>query len=164
MTNRERHAGAPTSQDQKKHNDDELLVIMQRWQELEGNAIMRASAMRQKTKNPFTKMISELIMHDSEKHRLVQQMIMDAVTERVLEISPAELDELSELIGRHVSAEEQAIRLAEVSLEKCRQVSTYFLLSYLIADEKKHHSLVERMDVLRLASISGPSAQPELMI
>lgn len=151
------------SSDQNKHNDDELVVIMRRWQELEANAIMRASAMKQKTNNPFTRMISEMIIHDSAKHRLVQQMIMDAVTEKVVEISPDELNELSELIGRHISAEEQAIRLAEASMEKCRKVSTYFLLSYLIADEKKHHSLVEHMDVLRLASIPKPAGQPEIM-
>lgn len=131
----------------------ELLAVVRGWQKLEGTAISHAYDLMRKSRNPFTKMITDLIIHDSEKHKLVQQMIIDTLTEEALHINPDELNELSGLINRHVTEEEEAIRLAEAALEKCRQVSTHFLLSYLIADEKKHHSLVAQMEALSLASI-----------
>ncbi len=133
--------------------DEELISIVRGWQKLEGKAISHAYDLMRRTRNPLTKMITDLVIHDSEKHKLVQQMIIDTLTEAALHISPDELNELSGMINRHMAAEEEAIRLAEAAMEKCRQVSTHFLLSYLIADEKKHHSLVGRMDELKRASI-----------
>jgi hypothetical protein len=137
----------------QREKDEELLAIVQGWQKLEGNAISYAFDLMRKTRNPLTKMITNLIIHDSEKHKLVQQMIIYTLTEETLHLSPDELNELSGLINRHVTAEDEAIRLAEAALDNCGQVSTHFLLSYLIADKKKHYSLVARMDELKLASI-----------
>lgn len=137
----------------QRERDGELLGIIRGWQKLEGNAISHAYDLMRRTRSPLAKMITDLIIHDSEKHKLVQQMIINTLTEEALHISPDELNELSCMINRHIAAEEEAIRLAEAAMEKCRQVSTHFLLSYLISDEKKHHSLVGRMDELKRASM-----------
>jgi len=98
-------------------------------------------------------MIMDLIMHDSEKHKLVLQMIIDSLTREAIYISPDEFRALSEKLNRHMETEQEAIRLAQAALDKCTFVSTHFLLSYLIADEKKHHNLMARLDELSIASI-----------
>lgn len=137
----------------QSERDGKLLGIIRGWQKLEGSAISQAYDLMRRTRNPLTKMITDLVIHDSEKHKLVQQMIIDTLTDEALHISPDELNELSGMINRHIAAEEEVIRLAEAAMETCRQVSTHFLLSYLIADENKHHSLVGRMNELKRASI-----------
>lgn len=139
----------------KKSNghDAELLCILRGWQELESKAVASAYDMMSKTSNPLVKMIMDLIMHDSEKHKLVLQMIIDSLTREAIYISPDEFRALSEKLNRHMETEQEAIRLAQAALDKCTLVSTHFLLSYLIADEKKHHNLMARLDELSIASI-----------
>lgn len=134
-------------------HDSELLSILRGWQELEDKAVASASDMMPRTSNPHVKMILDLIVHDSEKHKLLLQMIMDSLTGEVISISPDEFQALSEKLHMHMAREEEAIRLAQAALDRCTLVSTHFLLSYLIADEKKHHNLISRLDELSIAAI-----------
>lgn len=142
----------------EKENDEQLAAIVRGWQKLEERAISHSYDLMRRSQNSFTKMITDLVIHDSEKHRLVQQMIINLLAGEAFHISPEELNELFGMINRHMAAEEEALRLAEAALEKCRSVSTHFLLSYLIADEKKHHTLVSRMEELSLAAIPASGA------
>ncbi|MBI5640037.1 MAG: hypothetical protein HZA17_06390 [Nitrospirae bacterium] len=138
---------------QAEENNDELLHIISKWKALEDKAIASAYDLLSRTSNPLVRMIMDLIMHDSEKHKLVQQMIIDTLTKEAIHVSPDELEALSEGLNSHVEAEEEAISLAQAALGKCKLVSTHFLLSFLIADEKKHHALMTGLNNLRMASI-----------
>lgn len=134
-------------------SDEEIVSIMKDWQELETKAIGSAEALIGKTDNPLVRTIMGIIVHDSEKHKLVQKMVIDSLTKKAIHISPDELNELAEGLHRHVDAEEELLKHAQRALDKCSLVSTHFLLSYLIADEQKHHSLLTGLRDLREASI-----------
>jgi len=135
-------------------NSEEFLKLIKDWQALEDKTINIAAEMMGKTKNPLVQMTMELIKHDSEKHKLVQQMIIDSLSKDALHISPDELETLSDILNRHTEAEMKSLCLADEAYEKSELFATRFLLSYLIADETKHHGLLNQLNDLKRASIS----------
>ncbi len=146
---------------QVTETSEEFLSGMREWQALEDRAISSARSMIAKTDNPLIKMTMELIAHDSEKHRLVQQMIIDSLTRESVHISPDELGELLDGLGRHVEAEKEAVCFAEEALCQSELFVNRFLLSYLVDDEKKHHSLLCQLESFKRAQIeSSATAHP----
>lgn len=135
-------------------NSKWFVNLMRKWQDLEDTAIASAEELIRGTDNPLVKMTMELIKHDSEKHKLVQQMIIDNLTKEAVHVSPDELVALSDMLNKHMEAEEEALYIAGAALEKSELFITRFLLSYLIADEKKHHGLIEQLNDLKRAAIS----------
>ena len=131
----------------------EFLKLMKDWQVLEDRTIASAKAMKTKTKNPLVKTVMELILRDSEKHKLVQQMIVDNITKEAVHVDPDELMAISDMLNRHMEAEADSICLAEGALAKSELFFTRFFLSYLIADEVKHHGLINQLNDLKRATI-----------
>jgi len=123
-----------------------FLSRIREWQALEDRAISGARDLVAKTSNPLIKIIMELIAHDSEKHRLVQQMIIDSLTRQSVHVSPDELGALLDGLNRHVEAEKEALCFAEEALRESELFVIRFLLSYLVEDEKKHHNLLCRLE------------------
>ncbi len=109
--------------------------------------------MLKKTKNPIIKMTMELIKKDSEKHKIVQQMIIDSLTKQAIHIDPDELNALSDMLNKHMEAEAESMCLADEALNKSELFTTRYLLSYLIADECKHHGLMNQLNDLKRATI-----------
>ncbi len=138
---------------QSVEESKECLDSIRKWQGLEDQAMAGARRLLAGTKNPLVRMTMELILHDSEKHKLVQQMILDYATKESLHISPDELDSLSEVLNKHVEAESDSLCIAEAVMKESELFITRFLLSYLIADEAKHHALVKQLDDLKRATI-----------
>ncbi len=134
-------------------NSEEFLKIIREWQALEDKTIESASALINKTNNPLVKMTMEMIKHDSEKHKVMQQMIIDSITKEAIHLSPDELAPLSEILNRHMEAEAKSLSLADAALEKSELFVTRYILSYLIADETKHHSLISKLNELKRATI-----------
>ncbi len=134
-------------------NSKEFLDLIEKWKDLEDRAIASAGELIGKTKNPLVRMTMELIRHDSEKHKLVQQMIIDNLTKEAVHIDPDELIALSDMLNKHVEAENDSLCLADAALEKSELFVTRFLLSYLIADETKHHGLINQLNDLKRATI-----------
>ena len=124
----------------------EFLSRIRKWQELEDAAIAGAREIISRSANPIIKMTMELIAHDSEKHRLVQQMLLDSLTKEALHLSPDELAGLSAGVSAHVEAEKEALHFAETALKESDLFVTRFLLSYLVEDEKKHYNLLSMLD------------------
>lgn len=139
---------------QPTENSKDFLKLIRKWQTLEDKTIASAEALGKKTKNPLVKMTMELIGHDSEKHKLVQQMIIDNLTKEAVHIDPEELVAVSDMLNKHMEAEADSLCLADAALEKSELFFTRFLLSYLIADETKHHGLVSQLNDLKRATIS----------
>lgn len=134
-------------------NSEELLALMKKWQALEDTTIESANAVMGKTGNPLVRMIMESIRHDSEKHKLIQQMIIDSLTTEAMHISPDELNALSDMLNAHLETEAESLCLAEAALAKSELFFTRFLLSSLIADEAKHHGLIAQLNDLKRAVI-----------
>lgn len=132
----------------------EFLNLIKKWQALEDKTIASAEGVLKRTGNPLVKMTMELIKHDSQKHKLVQQMILDNISKEAAHVDPDELLSLSEMLNKHMEAEADSLCLADEALAKSELFFTRFFLSYLVADEAKHHGLINQLNDLKRASIS----------
>lgn len=132
---------------------EEFLNLIREWQALEDKTIASAEELIKNTNNPLVKMTMEMIRHDSEKHKVMQQMIIDSITKEAIHLSPEELAPLSDMLNKHMEAEAKSLSLADAALEKSELFVTRYILSYLIADETKHHSLINKLNELKRATI-----------
>ncbi len=136
-----------------KESSNEFLKIIKDWQVLEGKTITSAEALIRKTNNLFVKTMMEMIKRDSEKHKVMQQMIIDNITKEAVHLSPDELLSIADLLEKHVEIEAKSIELAETALEKSELFFTHYILSYLIADEIKHHDMIDRLNEVKKAVV-----------
>jgi rubrerythrin len=131
----------------------EFLSILKEWQKLEDKTIRFSEQMLKKTKNKLIRMTMEMIKSDSQKHKAMQQMLIDSVTKEPFVLSPDDLNVLGSGLNKHITAEAKSLELAEQALENSELFVTRYVLSYLIADEHKHHSLLSRLDDLKKATV-----------
>ncbi|MEW6001111.1 MAG: hypothetical protein AB1638_00445 [Nitrospirota bacterium] len=131
-----------------------FLKLIKEWQSLEDRTISSANDLLSKTKNPMIKMIMESIKHDSEKHKVILQMITDYATKEAFSMSHEDVLPLADLLEKHIDVENQSIKLADEAHNRSRLFVTRFLISYLIADEVKHHGLLTQLNDLKRAQIA----------
>ncbi len=124
------------------------------WQTVEANNIEYAAKEISKAKNPLIRTILQALKLDSEKRRLIQQMILDSIEKEAVNLSPDELGELSGHVNRQVESEEKAALLGKEVFEESELAVPRYLLSYLIDDLKRHNDLLRQFDgKLKNASI-----------
>ncbi len=131
----------------------EFLAIIKEWQRLEDETIRFSEELLKKTNNRLIRMTMEMIKSDSQKHKAMQQMLIDSVTKEPFILSPDDLNALGSGLNRHITAEAASLQLAEEALEKSELFVTRYVLSYLIADEHKHHNLLTRLEDLKRATV-----------
>jgi hypothetical protein len=130
-----------------------FLKTIRDWQKLEDDTIRYADTLMKKSKNRLVKMTMEMIKHDSQKHKMMQQMLIDSVTKEPFILAPEELGAISEGLNKHLAAEAKSLELADEALNNCELFVTQYILSYLIADEQKHHSLLAKLNELKRATV-----------
>ncbi|HEX8948558.1 MAG TPA: hypothetical protein VF790_06325 [Dissulfurispiraceae bacterium] len=130
-------------------NSEEFLRLLTEWQKLEDSTIASANAMIGRTNNPLIKMTMETIKHDSEKHKIILQMIRDTITNEAIHLAPEELAALSDMLNTHMEIEAGSLALAEDAYRKSGLFTTRYLLSILIADEAKHHGMINQLNELK---------------
>jgi hypothetical protein len=128
---------------------EELAKIMKDWQNLEEETISLAENLMTKSKNDFVKVIMEMIKRDSEKHKIMQQFAIDHLTKKAMEIAPQDLVPLGDVLDRHLQAEAKSMGLANVAIIKSKDFFTNFIVSYLMADEIKHHEMLTKLDQVK---------------
>jgi len=131
----------------------EFLGIIKEWQRLEDNTIRFSEELMKKTNNRLIRMTMEMIKSDSQKHKAMQQMLIDSITKEPFILSPDDLNALGSGLNKHITAEAKSLQLAEEALEKSELFVTRYVLSYLIADEHKHHNLLTRLEDLKRATV-----------
>lgn len=132
---------------------DDFLRLIKEWLALEDTTIENAEKLIDKTDNPLVKMTMEMIKDDSEKHKVMQQMIIDNLTKEALRLTPEDIVPLSEMLNSHMQAEAKSIEIANAALQKSGLFVTRYILSYLMADERKHHMLLEKLNEVKKASV-----------
>jgi len=130
-----------------------FLKIIRDWQKLEDETIRHADALMKKSRNRLVKMTMEMIKHDSQKHKAMQQMLIDSLTTEPFILEPEELAAISEGLNKHLAAEAKSLELADEALNNCELFVTRYILSYLIADEQKHHALLGKLNELKRATV-----------
>lgn len=132
---------------------EQFLKIIRDWQKLEDITIAFSSELMKKTKNRLIRMTMEMIKNDSEKHKAMQQMLIDSLTKEAFHINPDELAMLSDGLNKHMAAEAKSLELADEALRNSEMFITRYVLSYLIADETKHHNLLGKLNELKRATV-----------
>jgi len=130
-----------------------FLNTIKEWQKLEDETIEFSSSMMKKTKNPIIRMTMEMIKNDSQKHKAMQQLLIDSITKEAVHLNPDELAMLSDDLNKHMAAEAESLRLADEALRNSDSFITRYILSYLIADETKHHNMLSRLNDLKRATV-----------
>ncbi len=132
---------------------DKFLKIIRDWQALEDDTIGFSDTMLKKSKNPLVKMTMQVIKNDSQKHKVMQQMILDSLTKEAVHLRPDELAAISDSLNKHIAAEEKSLELADEALKNSELFITRYLLSMLIADETKHHKMLGDLNELKRKTI-----------
>jgi len=132
---------------------DVLIAALEDWMELEDETIKHAEATLKKTKNKLVKMTMEMIKNDSQKHKAMQKLLVDSLAKEALILTPDDLVDLSDGLNKHLAAEAKTLEIADAALNKSRLFVTRYILSYLIADEQKHHALLAKLNELKRATM-----------
>ena len=83
----------------------------------------------------------------------MQQMIIDNLTKEALRLTPEDLAPLSDMLNKHTATEAKSIEIADNALQKSGLFVTRYILSYLLADERKHHMLLEKLNEVKKATV-----------
>jgi len=127
-------------------NSEEFLKLIREWQALEEETIASADHLIKRGGNPLVKTTMEMIKHDSGKHKIMLQMIIDNLTKEAVHLSPDELAPISALLSKHMQVEAKSITLANNALKKSERAITRHILSALLVDEEKHHSQLHTLN------------------
>ena len=103
----------------------------------------------EKTDNPIVRLVMELIQRDSQFHHRVEGMIADSLETRAIVLTPDEVGEVWGMIEKHIELEKQTVELAKQALEALKgkkMLVQEYLLNYLLIDEEKHNTVLERLD------------------
>lgn len=147
---------APAKQSRVKRpaeNSKEFLKVMKEWQKLEDDTIRFSEEMMKKSRNKLIKLTMEMIKNDSQKHKAMQQMLIDSIEKEPFILSPDELNALGNGLNKHLAAEAKSLELADEALLNAEMFVTRYVLSYLIADEQKHHNLLGKLNELKRATV-----------
>ena len=136
-------------------SSEEFLKLIQEWIVLEDRTIASADELIRKANNPFIKMRMEMIKHDSGKHKVMLQWIIDNLTKEAVHLTPDEVVPLSALLFKHLEVEAKSITLANNALKKSRLPMVRYILTALLDDETKHHAQIIMLnDEVKKATLS----------
>jgi hypothetical protein len=80
---RERAAGTP-----------ELVRVLRKWQEIEDGSVASTTQITAKTKNPFIRLVMDIIRQDSIMHKKVQQFMIDSLEKEAVSLTPEEWEKV----------------------------------------------------------------------
>ncbi len=133
-----------------QHTNDKLVQHFREWQNLENDTRSLAEDLQKKSSNPFIQMIMEVIKRDSEKHKVMQQFIIDALTKEAVHLSPQELIPLADVLDKHINAEAKSMALANAcAVEESKNYFVDFVVDALMEDEAKHHHMLKTLDYIK---------------
>jgi len=144
-----------------QHMEETLVDHMKDWQNLENQTLSLAEDLQKKSDNPFVKVIMEIIKRDSEKHKIMQQFVIDTLTKEAIHLTPEELIPLSDVLDRHIQAEAKSMGLANACMSESRNYFVDFIVSSLVDDEVKHHTMLRTLDQIKGAVYPYGSVRPD---
>jgi len=138
----------PQTQRKKREpgGTSELLAVLRKWQAIEDGSVASTTQIMGKTKNPFIRLVMEIICQDSIMHKKVQQFMIDSLEKEAVSLTPEELGEIWEQVERHAEMEKEAIQLADQLRKNCRLFVQRHLLTYLVEDERLHDRLLGQLE------------------
>ncbi len=133
----------------QREDMEELVQVLREWQDLEDSGIRTLCKLRSQTKNRLLRQVMSIIMHDSSQHRRVQAILLDGLTKEAFSLTPEEVGEIWTGIEEHEKLERASIAKAHAARKSTRDPIVRFFLSYLLADEEKHHRMLEGLEDIK---------------
>ncbi len=130
-----------------------FLKVLKDWQKLEDKTIAHSAKMLKKSRNRLVRLTMEMIRNDSQKHKAMLQLLIDSITKEAVILSPEDLSAISSGLNEHLAAEAESLEVADKALQNADLFITRYILSYLIADEHKHHALLSKLNELKRAAV-----------
>jgi hypothetical protein len=131
------------------HIEEEVVESFKQWQTLEDETYSLAEDLQKKSDNSFVKLIMEIIKRDSEKHKIMQQFVVDAFTKEAMHLTAEELMPLAEVLDNHIKAEAKSMGLANACIAGTKNYFANFIASLLMSDEVKHHEMLTTLDQVK---------------
>jgi hypothetical protein len=132
----------------------DIVDLMTDWQGVEACTVEFANKEMRKADNPLIKTMLQVIGLEAEKHRLLQQMIVDSEKKEAVSLSPDELAVLSGHLNRYLEAEGKEMCCAEEAGMGNKPYITRYLISYLLEDLRSQSCIMRHFeDELKNASI-----------
>ncbi len=135
-----------------KEIQEQLVNSMKHWQQIEDRSVESTGQVIAKTKNPLIRLVMEIIQRDSQIHHRVQQLIIDTVESKPINLSTDEMAAISEMIDNHLAIENQMVELVDNALASVRNrkmLVQEYLLNFLVEDEKKHAAMLKALDQVK---------------
>jgi hypothetical protein len=130
----------------------EIVEAMKKWQKMEDASLASTGRIMEKTGNPIVRLTMEIIQRDSQMHYTVEKWVADSLRDTAITLTPDELNLVWTMIERHLELEQKMIETVEKllpSLKGKRMVVQEYLLKYLLEDETKHASLLQRLEGIK---------------
>jgi hypothetical protein len=131
------------------HIEEGVVKNFKQWQELENETRSLSEDLQKKSDNPFVKLVMEIIKRDSEKHKIMQQFVIDSFTKEAIHLAPQDLIPLADVLEKHIKAEAKSMGLANACIAGTKNFFASFVSSLLISDEVKHHEMLTMLDQIK---------------
>ena len=135
-----------------KKVQEDMVAAMKAWRKIEDASILSTASIMATTKNPFMRLVMEIIQRDSQMHFLVQEWIEDSLTTKPATLTQPELVEVWKMIEEHVTLEKQMVEIVQSALgcvKGSKMALQEYLLEYLREDEIKHNTLLRRLETIK---------------
>jgi hypothetical protein len=133
----------------QKQEHEQLVALLREWQELEDQGIRHLCRVRAQTRNRLLRQVLSVIMHDSAQHRRIQAILLEGLTTEAFSLTPEEVGAIWTEIEEHDKVERASIEKAVEARKSTKNPIVRYFLSYLLADEEKHHRMLEGLEDIK---------------
>ncbi|UCH31414.1 MAG: ferritin-like domain-containing protein [Candidatus Bathyarchaeota archaeon] len=123
---------------------DEMIDFYKKQIKLEHQIVESITSSLKTVRNPVVKQVLRAIAFDSQKHAGIYNAAM-AITEITPALTDKEYQEIKKITEKHIEDEEIAISSVEKIMPKIANKKIEFLLQSILADERKHHVLLNKI-------------------
>ena len=129
---------------------ENMVNTLREWQGIERASMNDTAEIIEQCENPLIRMIMAIIRHDSLMHHRVQQFLIDTLTHQNVTISREDVAQIWEQIEKHDETEKKVVGIAKQLRDEAWNPVHKQLLSYLVADEEKHDTLLEALNEIKI--------------
>lgn len=125
-----------------------LIGLLEKQRDLELEHVERLRPSVEKAGHRLISALLETILHDSRKHAALCQALIDVEAGAApvkLDVDMSAAVALHQDIRAHVQAEEKMITRLESIREGVEEPRVREIVDHLLADERRHHSLLQRL-------------------
>jgi len=128
--------------------DKELVKFFREQARLEEEIVKSVKEALETIKNSVVESILKGMALDSSKHAAIYR-----AAEQIVQVAPAltekEFDQLRKVVKWHIENEDKVIKRLEDAVKRTENKRIRFLLQAIVADEKRHHQLLDAvMDIV----------------